>query len=92
MWLIQIALTIVATITLLLAGAVVGLVLFVPTILLAVAEYTAAAIVTGIIAGLILLPLLIVAAAALGTFKHAYWTLAYLRISARDLPSSRRVV
>jgi hypothetical protein len=55
-WLIQIALIIVATITLLLAGAIVDLVLFVPTILLAVAEYTTAAVVTGIIAGLILLP------------------------------------
>ena len=91
-WLIQIALIIVATITLLLVGAIVGLVLFVPTILLAVAEYTTAAVVTGIIAGLILLPLVIVAAAALGTFNHAYWTLAYLRISGRELPSSRRVV
>jgi hypothetical protein len=92
-WLIQIALTIVAAITLLVAGAIVGLVLFVPTILLAVAEYTAAAIVTGIIAGVILLPIVIVAAAALGTFKHAYWTLAYLRITGTEsVPSSRRVV
>jgi hypothetical protein len=91
-WLIQIALIIVATITLLLAGTIVGLVLFVPTILLAVAEYTTPAVVTGIIAGLILLPLVIVAAAALSTFNHAYWTLTYLRISGRDLPSSRRVV
>ena len=90
-WLIQIALVIVVTITLLLAGAIVGLVLFLPTILLTVAEYTTAAVVTGITAGLILLPLVIVAAAALGTFNHAYWTLAYLRISGRDLPSSRRV-
>jgi hypothetical protein len=85
-WLIQIALIIVATITLLLAGTIVGLVLFVPTILLAVAEYTTPAVVTGIIAGLILLPLVIVAAAALSTFNHAYWTLTYLRISGRDLP------
>ena len=92
LWLIQIALIIVATITLLLAGVIVGLVLFVPTILLIVAEYTIAAIVTGVIAGLILVPLVIVVAAALGTFNHAYWTLAYLRISGRELPSSRRVV
>ena len=91
-WLMQIALIIVATISLLLAGAIVGLVLFVPTILLSVAEYTIAAIVTGVIAGLILVPLIIVVAAALGTFNHAYWTLAYLRISGRELPSSRRVV
>ncbi len=93
MWLIQIALIIVATITLLLAGAIVGVVLFLPTILLAVAEYTAAAVVTGIIAGLILLPLVIVATAALGTFNHAYWTLAYLRITGTEsVPSSSRVV
>jgi hypothetical protein len=92
-WLIQIALIIVATITLLLAGAVVGLVLFVPTILLAVAEYTTAAVVTGIIAGLILLPFLIIAAAVLGTFNHTYWTLAYLRITGTESgPSSSRVV
>ena len=32
------------------------------------------------IAGLILLPLL-VALGALGTFDHAYWTLAYLRLT-----------
>jgi hypothetical protein len=91
-WLIQIVLIIVATISLLLAGALVGLVLFVPTILLIVAQYTIAAIVTGVMAGLILVPLVIVVAAALGTFNHAYWTLAYLRISGRELPSSRRVV
>src|SRR3712207_6527135 len=59
-WLIQIALRIVATISLLLAGAIVGLVLFVPTILLIVAEYIIAAIVTGVVAGLILVPLVIV--------------------------------
>jgi hypothetical protein len=92
-WLIQIALIIVATIALLVAGAIVGLILFLPTILLAVAELTTAAIVTGIIAGLILLPFLIVAAAALGTFNHAYWTLAYLRISGTEsVPRSSRVV
>lgn len=91
-WLIQIALMLVAAITLLLAVAIVGLVVFVPTILLIVAEYTTAAIVMGVLAGLILVPLVIVVVAALGTFNHAYWTLAYLRISGRDLPSSRRVV
>ncbi len=92
MWLIQIALIIMATSSLLLAGAIVGLVLFVPTILLIVAQYTIAAIVRGVIAGLILVPLVIVVAAALGTFNHTYWTLAYLRISGSELPSSRRVV
>lgn len=90
-WLIQIALVIVATIALALAGAIVGLILFLPTILLSVAEYTTAAVVTGIIAGLILLPIVIVATAVLGTFNHAYWTLAYLRITGADVPRSSRV-
>ena len=92
-WLIQIALIIVATIALLVAGAAAGLILFLPTILLAVADLTTAAVVTGIIAGLILLPFLIVATAVLGTFNHSYWTLAYLRISRTEsLPRSGRVV
>lgn len=91
-WLIQIALVIVATIALTLAGAVVGLILFLPTILLSVAEYTTAAVITGIIAGVILVPALIVATAALGTFYHSYWTLAYLRISGPEAPGSSRVV
>jgi hypothetical protein len=92
-WLIQIALIIVATIALLVAGAAVGLILFLPTILLAVAELTTAAIVTGIIAGLILLPFLIIAAAVLGTFHHAYWTLAFLRITGtQSVSRSSRVV
>ena len=38
-------------------------------------------IATGIVAGLILLPLLIVAIAVLGTFNHSYWTLVYLRLT-----------
>jgi hypothetical protein len=92
-WLIQIALIIVATIALLVAGAAVGLILFLPTILLSVADLTTAAIVTGIIAGLILLPFLIIAAAVLGTFHHAYWTLAFLRITGtQSVSRSSRVV
>jgi hypothetical protein len=92
-WLIQIALIIVASVSLLVAAAAVGLILFLPTILLAVAELTTAATVTGIIAGLILLPFVIIAAAVLGTFNHAYWTLAYLRITGTDsVRSSTRVV
>ena len=92
-WLIQIALIIVVTISLLVAGAAVSLVLFLPTILLAVAELTTAAIITGIIAGVILLPFVLIAAAVLGTFNHAYWTLAYLRITGTEsVSNSSRVV
>ena len=79
-WLIQLALTIGAGIALLIALILLGFVLFLPAIILFVAEYFTAAIVAGIVAGLILLPLLIVASGALGTFTHSYWTLAYLRL------------
>ncbi len=80
-WLINLGLTIAIGISLLIAALLVGLVLFAPTIALIFAEYTAAAIVTGIVAGLILITLFIVASAAAGTFGHSYWTLAYLRIT-----------
>ncbi|HEU4493410.1 MAG TPA: hypothetical protein VFR69_04430, partial [Rubrobacteraceae bacterium] len=81
-WLIQLGLMLAAGIALLIALAIVGLLLFLPTILLAVAQYTTAAIAAGVVAGLILLPLLVVALAILGTFNHSYWTLAYLRLTS----------
>ena len=81
LWLIHIGLMIGIGIALLVAVLLVGLVLFIPTIALGLAEYTAAAIVAGVIAGLILLPLLLVASGAAGTFGHSYWTLAYLRLT-----------
>ncbi|MEJ7872192.1 MAG: hypothetical protein WKF67_08015 [Rubrobacteraceae bacterium] len=79
-WLIQVALSIGAGIVLLIVLLILGFILFLPTIILAVAGYTTAAIVAGIVAAMILLPLLIVASGALGTFNHSYWTLAYLRL------------
>ena len=81
-WLIQIAISIGIAIAFILAMLIVGLILFIPTIALAIAEYSTAAIIAGVIAGLILLPILLVAAGAIGTFAHAYWTLAYLRLTA----------
>ncbi|HEX2740550.1 MAG TPA: hypothetical protein VHM69_08895 [Rubrobacter sp.] len=81
-WLIQIGLSIGIAIAFILAFLIVGLILFIPTIALAIAEYSTAAIIAGVIAGLILLPILLVAAGAIGTFSHAYWTLAYLRLTA----------
>jgi hypothetical protein len=60
-WLIQLALTIGAGIALLIAALLLGFVLFLPAIILAAMEYFTAAIVAGIVAGMILLPVLIVA-------------------------------
>jgi hypothetical protein len=82
LWLIHLGLMIGIGIALLVAVLLVGLILFIPTIALAVAEYTTAAIVAGVVAGVILLPLLLIASGAAGTFGHAYWTLAYLRLTA----------
>jgi hypothetical protein len=45
-----------------------------------------------VIAGLILLPLLLVATGAIGTFSHAYWTLAYLRLAPGTQGTTPRVV
>ena len=87
LWLIQLGLSIGIAIAFILLILVVGLVLFIPTIALAVADYTTGAIIAGVIAGLILLPILLVATGAIGTFSHAYWTLAYLRLTAPPAPS-----
>jgi membrane-anchored glycerophosphoryl diester phosphodiesterase (GDPDase) len=80
--LIQFGLSIGIAIAFFLVLLIVGLVLFLPTIALAVAGYSTAAIIAGVIAGVILIPLLLVATGAIGTFNHAYWTLAYLRLTA----------
>jgi hypothetical protein len=92
LWLIQLGLSIGIGIAFLLLLLIVGLVLFLPTIALAVAGYTTAAIIAGVIAGLILLPLLLVGAGAIGTFFHAYWTLAYLRLTPGTPEATPRVV
>ncbi|MEW6637591.1 MAG: hypothetical protein AB1425_12365 [Actinomycetota bacterium] len=80
-WLIQLGLMLGIGIALLIATLLVGLLLFLPTIVLVAYEYTTAAIVAGLIAVLVLLPLLILASAIAGTFNHAYWTIAYLRLT-----------
>lgn len=81
LWLIHLGLMIGVGIALVIAILLVGLILFLPTIALAIAEYTTAAIVAGVVAGVILLPILLAATGAAGTFGHAYWTLAYLRLT-----------
>lgn len=83
-WLIRLALVIGLNIALLLAALIVGVILFLPTIALAFAELTTAAIIAGVIAGILLLALFFVASGALGTFGSAYWTLAYLRLQGPE--------
>jgi hypothetical protein len=87
LWLIQLGISIGIGIAFILLLLIVGLILALPAIALAVAGYTTAAIIAGVIAGLILLPLLLVATGATGTFSHAYWTLAYLRLTPLTPPT-----
>jgi hypothetical protein len=91
-WLIQIGLSIGIAIAFILLLLIVGLVLFIPTIALAVAGYSTGAIIAGVIAGLILLPILLILTGAIGTFSHAYWTLAYLRLTSGTPEATPRVV
>jgi hypothetical protein len=87
LWLIQLGLSIGIGIAFILLILIVGLILALPVIALAVPGYTTAAWIVGGIEGLlILLPILLVAAGAIGTFSHAYWTLAYLRLTPPTLP------
>jgi len=71
-----------AGIALLIVTLLLGLLLAVPALILFAADLGTAGIVASIVAGLILLPLLLVASGALGAFNHSYWTLAYLRLTA----------
>lgn len=83
-WLIGLVVGFGLGLALLIAAAIVGFLLFLPTIILAVAEITTATIVTGVIAGVLLIALFVVASGTLGTFGSAYWTLAYLRLEAPE--------
>ena len=84
LWLIHLGLMIAVGIAVVIALLVVGLILFIPTIVLGISDYTTAAIITGVVAGLILLPILLALSGAAGTFGHAFWTLAYLRLTTPE--------
>ena len=85
-WIIQFALAVGTGIALLVVLGILGILLFGPAIFLFATERTTAAVVSGIVGGLILLIPACVLAGAVGTFHHAYWTLAYLRLVSRDVP------
>jgi hypothetical protein len=87
LWLIQIGLSIGIAIAFTLVLLIVGLVLAIPAIVLAVAgSSTTALVVAGAPAVLIVFVLFLVLSGAIGTFSHAYWTLAYLRLTSGATP------
>lgn len=63
-----------------------GVLLFLPTFLIAESGATGAAIATGVVGGLVLLAVALPAYGALGAFNHGFWTLAYLRLKALPAP------
>ena len=81
LWLIQVGIGIGVAIVLVIALVIVGIVLALPAIGLAVAQVVVPAIIAGVLAALVLIAAALVAFGALGTFTHAYWTLAYLRLT-----------
>lgn len=87
LWLVNLLLGIGVTIAVVIGLLIVGLVLFLPTILLAFAEMSTAAVVAGVVAGVILLPILLAVSGATGAFFHSYWTLAYLRLTTSETPA-----
>jgi hypothetical protein len=87
LWLIQLGLSIGVGIAFVLVALIVGLILALPAIALAVAGSSTGVWIAGAIALLIFIPLFLVAAGAIGTFFHAYWTLAYLRLTSPPTPS-----
>jgi hypothetical protein len=81
-WLIGMGLSLGTGAGALAAFLLLGIVLVGPAVALGAAGYAIAAIVTGVIGGLLLLALILLISGAIGTFRHAYWTLAYLRLTA----------
>ena len=81
-WLVGFALSLGVGLTLLIAALIVGLVLAAPAAALSFAGLGTASLVAGVVAAVVLLILFVVASAAASTFNHAYWTLAYPRLTA----------
>ena len=86
LWLIHLGLMIAIGLVMVITLLLIGLILFIPTIVLGISEYTTAAVITGVIAGLILLPIFLAISGAAGTFGHAFWTLSYLRLTTPETP------
>jgi hypothetical protein len=80
-WLLQLGVMLGLGIATLVVVVILGAILLGPAIALFAAEQTTAAIVVGIVGGLLFLVPLFVISGALSAFNHTYWTLAYLRLT-----------
>jgi hypothetical protein len=85
-WLLQLGVMLGLGIATLVVVVILGVILLGPAIALLAADQTTAAIVVGVVGGLLLLVPLFVISGALGAFNHTYWTLAYLRLTQPAQP------
>jgi len=86
-WLIQFGIALAVVITLSIVGSIIGIAQAVGFLALSGAAPYPLVVGLAIGAGLIVSLPLIVLWAAFGVFNHAYWTLAYLRLTAQPTPS-----
>jgi hypothetical protein len=82
-WLLQLGVMLGLGIATLVVVIILGALLLGPAIALFAADQTTAAVVVGIVGGLLFLVPLFVISGALGAFNHTYWTLAYLQLMER---------
>jgi hypothetical protein len=80
-WLLQLAVMLGLGIGALVVLVIFGAILLGPAIALFATERASAGVVAVVVGGLLFLVPLLVISGALGTFNHAYWTLAYLRLT-----------
>jgi hypothetical protein len=80
-WALQLGVMLGLGIATLVVVVILGAILLGPAIALFAAEQTTAAVVVGIVGGLLFLVPLFVISGALSAFNHTYWTLAYLRLT-----------
>jgi len=80
-WLLQLGVMLGLGIATLVVVVILGAILLGPAIAFFAADQTTAAVVVGVVGGLLFLVPLLVISGALGAFNHTYWTLAYLRLT-----------
>jgi hypothetical protein len=80
-WLLQLAVMLGLGIVALVVIVIVGAILLGPAIALFASDHTTAGVVAGVVGGFLFLVPLLIISGAVGAFNHAYWTLAYLRLT-----------
>jgi hypothetical protein len=80
-WLLQLAVMLGLGVAALVVIVIFGAILLGPAIALFATDHTTAGLAAGVVGGLLFLVPLFVISGAVGAFNHAYWTLAYLRLT-----------